>query len=50
MDKSFKRTILFILQSRMDLYKNWYPNLKEKEYLSLLIKQGLSTHQWVIFF
>ena len=40
MDKSFKRTILFILQSRMDLYKNWYPNLKEKEYLSLLIKQG----------
>ena len=24
----------------MDLYKSWYPELKESEYLNLVIRQG----------
>ena len=24
----------------MDLYKSWYPDLDEKDYINLLIKQG----------
>lgn len=39
-DNIFKKNINEILSSRMDLYKSWYPNLDEKEYLNLLIKQG----------
>ena len=39
-NKYFKKNINEILSSRMDLYKSWYPKLEEKEYLSLLIKQG----------
>ena len=39
-EKKFKGLVLDILLSRMDLYKSWYPNLNEKDYLSLLIKQG----------
>ena len=39
-EKKFKGLVLDILSSRMDLYKSWYPDLNEKDYLSLLIKQG----------
>tara|TARA_B100000902_G_C27322197_1_gene925477 strand:- start:915 stop:2051 length:1137 start_codon:yes stop_codon:yes gene_type:complete len=38
--KSFKKTINEILSSRMDLYKSWYPELEENEYLNLLVQQG----------
>jgi len=37
---AFKKTINEILSSRMDLYKSWYPELKESEYLNLVIRQG----------
>ena len=39
-NKKFKAMILDILSSRMDLYKSWYPDLDEKDYINLLIKQG----------
>ena len=39
-DKYFKKTAYEILFSRMELYKSWYPDLDEKQYLNLLIKQG----------
>jgi hypothetical protein len=39
-DIFFKKKLLEILESRMDLYKSWYPELNKKEYLSLLVKQG----------
>lgn len=39
-DDNFKKLIHDILSSRMDLYKSWYPNLDEKKYINLLVKQG----------
>lgn len=39
-EKNFKILLLKILESRLDLYKSWYPNLNRKKYLNLLIKQG----------
>lgn len=39
-DSSYKKTILNILDSRMDLYKSWYPKNTKEEYLKLLIQQG----------
>ena len=39
-NKNFKILLLNILESRLDLYKSWYPNLNRKKYLNLLIKQG----------
>jgi hypothetical protein len=39
-DKNFKNTVLKILQSRMGLYSNWFPNLKNEDYLNLVLNQG----------
>ena len=39
-DSNFKKILLNILSSRMDLYKSWYPDLSKNEYMGLLIKQG----------
>ena len=39
-DKNFKNLVLKILESRLELYKSWYPSLNEKQYLKLLVQQG----------
>ena len=37
---NFKNNILKILESRMGLYSNWFPNLKKKDYVNLILNQG----------
>lgn len=37
---NFKNNILKILKSRMGLYSNWFPNLKKKDYINLILNQG----------
>ena len=39
-DKNFKNIILKILESRMNLYSNWFPNLKKEDYINLILNQG----------
>lgn len=39
-DIRFKKSMEQILESRNELYKNWYPNLEKNEYLDLLFYQG----------
>ena len=39
-NKFFKKKIYEILSSRMQLYKSWYPDLNENQYLDLLVSQG----------
>jgi hypothetical protein len=37
---NFKNNVLKILESRMGLYSNWFPNLKKKDYINLILNQG----------
>ena len=39
-DKNFKNIILKILESRMSLYNNWFPDLKKEDYINLILNQG----------
>jgi hypothetical protein len=39
-DINFKNKVLKILESRMILYSNWFPNLKKKDYINLILNQG----------
>jgi hypothetical protein len=39
-DKNFKNKVLKILESRMDLYRNWFPNLKNENYINIILNQG----------
>jgi hypothetical protein len=39
-NKKFKENVLNILQSRMALYENWFPNLKNQDYINIILNQG----------
>ena len=39
-NKIFKDKVSKILESRMELYSNWFPDLKKKDYVNLILNQG----------
>jgi len=39
-NNNFKDKVLEILESRINLYSNWFPGFKKKDYVNLILSQG----------